>query len=217
MLDLFLENHIAILLGFKTTMFIFLISVIIWITWWIIWAYSAISSKKFKTIIDIIYLFFISIPIIILLFWFHYPLQIILDVNIDPIYTVILSLWIINILWVYKIIYNKLEFIQKKYSEFWSILWIEKKFIRSKIEYPLLFRKSINEILSYELNILHMTLFASLIWVNDIFRIAHKINASSYQTVEIYTFIWIIFLFISLTVHLLIYYLKKKYNYDYSW
>jgi ABC-type amino acid transport system permease subunit len=57
------------------------------------------------------------------------------------------------------------------------------------IEIPLLFRKSINELLSLEINILHMTLFASLIGVSDIFRVAHQINAITYQTIEIYSLI----------------------------
>jgi len=216
MLTLILENYQAILSGFKITLFIFFTTVIFWILCWVLFAYISINNKRVKTIIDLVYIIFISIPVIVLLFWFHYPLQIILNITISPIITTIVTLSIINILGIYKIIYKKIKYIKEKYSNFSSIIGINTKNIRKKIEYPLLFRKSIDEVLSYQINILHMTLFASLISVNDIFRVAHQINASTYKSIEIYTLIGIIFLLISLSINLLIIYLKKKYNYDYS-
>jgi ABC-type amino acid transport system permease subunit len=61
-----------------------------------------------------------------------------------------------------------------------------------------------------------MSLFASFIGVNDIFRIAQQLNASTYATVEIYTIIGVIFFIVSMLMNLVITYLKNKFNYAYS-
>jgi ABC-type amino acid transport system permease subunit len=63
---------------------------------------------------------------------------------------------------------------------------------------------------------LQLTLFASLISVEEIFRVAQRINATIYQPVEIYTALAIFFLIICLPLNGLAIYLKKKYTLNLS-
>lgn len=217
MFQFFIDNYEAFLWWFITTMIIcisvWIIGVLCGVILWFLWYYN----KILELITDILYWFFISIPVIILLFWMHYPLQILLDIQVNPLITIVSTLSIVNILSVYKIVIQKIIIIKSNYSALWKTLWISNKNIILKIEIPLLFRKSIDQILSFQLNILHMSLFASFISVNDIFRVAQQLNASTYATVEIYTIIGIIFFIISIIMNLFISYIKNKYNYDYSW
>ena len=59
---------------------------------------------------------------------------------------------------------------------------------------------------------LHTTLFASLISVEEIFRVAQRINAQIYKPVEIYTALGIFFLAISLPLNGLALWLPERFT-----
>ena len=63
---------------------------------------------------------------------------------------------------------------------------------------------------------LHATLFASLISVEEIFRVAQRINSSIYRPVEIYTALACFFLLVCLPINLLAVHLKNTYTRDMS-
>jgi ABC-type amino acid transport system permease subunit len=59
---------------------------------------------------------------------------------------------------------------------------------------------------------LQATIFASLISVGEIFRVAQRINSEVYRPVEIYTALALFFLAVCLPLHGLAQYLKKRYT-----
>ena len=59
---------------------------------------------------------------------------------------------------------------------------------------------------------LTLPLFASLISVEEIFRVAQRINAQIYRPVEIYTALGLFFLAVCLPVNGLAYWLQKRYT-----
>ena len=63
---------------------------------------------------------------------------------------------------------------------------------------------------------LHATLFASLISVEEIFRVSQRINSTIYRPVEIYTALAFFFLLVCLPINLTAAYLKKRYTRDFS-
>jgi len=67
-----------------------------------------------------------------------------------------------------------------------------------------------------QVNMLQATLFASLISVNEIFRVAQQINSQIYRPVEIYTALGLLFLAICLPLNGLALWLKAKYTRDNS-
>jgi len=63
---------------------------------------------------------------------------------------------------------------------------------------------------------LQATLFASLISVEEIFRVSQRINSTIYRPVEIYTALALFFLAVCLPINLAAAYLKKRYTRDLS-
>jgi ABC-type amino acid transport system permease subunit len=64
--------------------------------------------------------------------------------------------------------------------------------------------------------VLQSTLFGSLISVEEVFRVAQRINATAYQPVQIYTALALFFLLLCLPLYLLAYWLHMKFTRDYS-
>ncbi len=67
-----------------------------------------------------------------------------------------------------------------------------------------------------QVGMLQATLFASLISVNEIFRVAQQINSVIYKPVEIYTALGILFLAICLPMNGLALWLRQQFTRDYS-
>ncbi len=84
------------------------------------------------------------------------------------------------------------------------------------IEFPIIFRQILPSLLSIQVNMLQLTLFASLISVEEIFRVAQEINAQIYEPVQIYSALAIFFLIVCLPLNGIAVYLKQKYTRDIS-
>jgi ABC-type amino acid transport system permease subunit len=63
---------------------------------------------------------------------------------------------------------------------------------------------------------LQATLFASLISVDEIFRVAQRINARVYRPIEVYTALGVFFLAICLPMNGIALWLRRKYTRDLS-
>lgn len=153
-----------------------------------------------------------SIPILVLLFWLHYPLQELLGVVIIPFITAAIALSLVNIVGVAQIVRDVLNDFPKQYSIAGKVCGLSDKEIFTKIEFPIIFRQVIPQFLTLQVSMLQMTLFASLISVQEIFRVAQQINSMVYKPVEIYTALAIFFILICLPLNILSYWLKNKYT-----
>jgi len=153
-----------------------------------------------------------GIPILVLLFWLHYPLQSILHVVINPFYTAIAALAIVNVVAIAELIRNVLIDFPKQYIVAAQMCGISSRDIFKKIQFPLIFRQSLPSLLIIQVNILQATLFASLISVEEIFRVAQRINATIYKPVEIYTSLAILFILVLAPLNYLAYILKQRYT-----
>jgi len=157
-----------------------------------------------------------GIPVLILLFWLHYPLQAILNVSIDPFYTAALAISIINVFAVADLVRSALINFPVQYSLAAKVCGLTQKETFIKIEFPIILRQIIPTVLSLQVNMLQLTLFASFISVEEIFRVSQRINALIYKPIEIYTALAIFFLIICLPLNGLAIWLKRKYTRDIS-
>lgn len=157
-----------------------------------------------------------GIPVLILLFWLHYPLQVILNISIDPFYTAALAISIINVFAVADLVRTALINFPIQYSLAAKVCGLNHKETFIKIEFPIILRQIIPTILSLQVNMLQLTLFASFISVEEIFRVSQRINAIIYKPIEIYTALAIFFLIICLPLNSLAIWLKRKYTRDIS-
>lgn len=156
--------------------------------------------------------FFASTPVLVLLFWLHYPLQALLNIVIIPFITAAFALSVINIIGIAQIIRDTLDDFPEQYAVAGKVCGLNAKEIFLKIEFPIIFRQIIPQFLTLQVNMLQMTLFASLISVQELFRVAQQINALIYKPVEIYSALAVFFIAICLPLNVFAYWFKNKYT-----
>lgn len=156
------------------------------------------------------------IPVLVLLFWFHYPLQSMLGIVVNPFLTTIVALGIINIISTAFVISTELQLLPRSYREAGITLGMTSSQIVRYIELPLLVRRTLPQLLLNQAAMLEYTLFASLISVPELFRVAQTINAMVYKPVVIYSLLVVFFLMILGPLHLFIRRIQKKYVAEYA-
>lgn len=174
------------------------------------------SIKHIGKSIQYGYFFIQSIPVIIALFWVHYPLQELLEISIHPFITASFILTVFSTVSVAQIIKNALDSFPSQYEIAGVVCGLSNQEIIRKIKVPIIFRSVLPEILSIQISVLQMTLFASLISVEELFRVAQQINSQIYKPVEIYTGVAAFFISICLPLTIMANNLKIKYSRDYS-
>lgn len=155
-----------------------------------------------------------GIPILVLLYWAHYPAQRLLGVVVPPFVTAACVLAAVNVVVVAAIVAEALDDFPSQYLLAARVCGVPAGRAFFYIELPLLGRNLIPALLPVQVAILHGTLFASLISVEEIFRVAQRINAIEYKPIEIYSSLAVFFLVISVPVELLARYLRRRYTRD---
>ena len=157
-----------------------------------------------------------GIPILVFLFWLHYPAQAMFNLVIDPFITATVTLSIVNIFGVADIVRGAVNSFPKQYLTAAMVTGLPQKETVFRIILPLILREILPPLLLLQVTMLHTTLFASLISVEEIFRVAQRINAQIYRPVEIYTALGLFFLAVSLPVNGFAFWLKHRFTRDIS-
>jgi polar amino acid transport system permease protein len=157
-----------------------------------------------------------GVPVLAFLFWLHYPLQAMLHVVINPFYTAAAALSIINILAVSDTVRGALKDFPSQYVMAAQAYGLSSTQTLLNIQFPILLRQVLPGLLLIQVNMLQATLFASLISVDEIFRVAQRINAVIYRPVEVYTALAILFLIICLPLNGLALLLRTRFTRDLS-
>lgn len=153
-----------------------------------------------------------GLPLLVLLFWLHYPLQSLLEVVIDPFYTAAFALSLVNVFGVADIVKGALNDFPAQYDLAARVAGLTPRETLLHIKTPILLRQLIPVLLTSQVTMLQATLFASLISVDEIFRVAQRINAVVYKPVEIYTALGFFFLLVCLPVNGLALWLKRRFT-----
>ncbi|GAB6040175.1 amino acid ABC transporter permease [Endothiovibrio diazotrophicus] len=157
-----------------------------------------------------------GIPVIVFLFWLHYPAQAMLGIVVDPFYTTAIALTAVNVFSVFEIVRSAIINFPKQYTDAAKVCGVKPIIQIIRIEIPIVFRHIIPHLLTAQVVVLHMTLFGSLISVDELFRMAQRVNSQAYKPVEIYSAIGLFFLMLSLPINGIALYLKSKYGRDFS-
>jgi len=215
MIDILINYHTFFFAGFLTTLKLMLLIVLLGLVGGVVAGAVAskdpisgriLESAKFLTRI---------IPALVLLFWFHYPLQTMLGVVIDPFWTAVAVFGLINAISVAYLISNEIKLLPKKYIESAEVLGMKEKEIVRHIEVPLVFKRSFPEIMLLQAVMLEYTLFASLISVPEIFRVAQNVNSLIYNPVPVYSLLIIFFVIILAPLHLYVLHFRKNNKVEY--
>ena len=193
---------------------------VIWASGLILGTILGYLGSKYRSEIGVpvsIVAFILSgIPVLVLLFWLHYPVQAMLDVVIDPFYTACFALSLVNIFAVSEIVRSALSNFPTQYNLAAKVCGLTPKETFQKIELPIVLRQIMPSLLSLQVNMLQLTLFASLISVEEVFRVAQRINSLIYKPIEIYSALAIFFLAICLPLNGVALWLKYKFTRDIS-
>jgi polar amino acid transport system permease protein len=157
-----------------------------------------------------------GIPILVLLFWLYYPGETLLQINVDPFYVAALAISVVNIFLVADLTRNALLNFPNEYKLAAKVCGLSQRDTFFKIEMPIILRQILPGLLGIQVNMLQLTLFASLISVGEIFRVAQQINAQIYEPVEIYSALALFFLIVCLPLNGLAVWLKYKFTRDIS-
>jgi len=157
-----------------------------------------------------------GLPLLVLLFWLHFPLQSMLNVVIDPFITAAFALSIVNVFAIADIVKGALSDFPTQYVVAARVAGLTPRETLLHIKTPILFRQLIPVLLMLQVTMLQATLFASLISVEEIFRVAQRINAQVYKPVEIYTALGIFFLLVCLPINGIALWLKVRFTRNFS-
>lgn len=157
-----------------------------------------------------------GVPLLVFLFWLHYPAQALFDVVIDPFYTAAFTFSIVNIFAVADIVRGALIDFPQQYLIAAKVTGLTRHQTIFRIQMPLILRQILPGLLMAQVAMLHVTLFSSLISVEELFRVAQRINAQIYRPVEIYTALGVFFLAVSLPVNGFALWLRARFTRDVS-
>ena len=157
-----------------------------------------------------------AIPIIVFLFWLHYPAQMVLGVVVNPFITAAAALTTVNAVLVADLVRGAAVDLPQQYrtaAMACGLAWSDTvRFITA----PLLMRQLLPGVLSLQIVMLQASLFASLISVDEIFRVVQRINAEIYRPVEIYTGLALLFIAVCVPLHVLANHLRRRFTRDTS-
>lgn len=153
-----------------------------------------------------------GIPVIVFLFWLHYPLQYMLGVVIKPFYTATAALCIVNTFLVADLIRDVLLDFPNQYVMAAKVCGLSNRETVVRVQLPIIARQVLPNVLFVQVGMLQATLFASLISVEEIFRVAQRINSEVYRPVEIYTALALFFLAVCLPLHGLAQFLRQRFT-----
>lgn len=153
-----------------------------------------------------------GIPLLVFLFWLHYPAQAMFNVVIDPFYTAAFTLAIVNIFGVADIVRGALFDFPQQYLTAAKVTGLSKRQTIFRIQIPLILRQILPSLIFLQVAMLHTSLFASLISVEEIFRVAQRINAQIYRPIEIYTALGFFFLAVCVPINGFAFWLKHRFT-----
>lgn len=206
------------LLGLKVTL---KLCVWVWSIGIIIGALLGILSAKYdKTFFGgatkIVSMIITGVPIIVFLYWLYFPIQQQFNIDIPPFSIAVFALSFVNVFMVSDLVKNAIKELPNQYYLSAKVSGLSSKTFLTKIQIPLIFKQLVGPVLLVQITMLHSSIFASLINVDDIFRQIQRINALVYKPIELYTALALFFIAITAPLTILAKYLKKKYARDYS-
>lgn len=214
--DILANYYPQLLGGLWVTIELFLVSSVIGIVFGTLLGALGARYKEFGVAVQIFSFILASIPLLVILFWFYYPFQTILGISISAFTTASLALALINVAAISELIRGVLSEFPQQYVLVAKMSDLSPKQIFYKIQFPMIFRQIIPSLLTVQIFILQATLFASLIAVPEILRVAQNINAMIYKPIEIYTSLAFFFVITLLPINYFAYVLKRRFTRDFS-
>jgi polar amino acid transport system permease protein len=214
--DILLNYYPTLLGGLLVSLELFLSVAILGICFGVLFGAIGAKNPGAGLVVRIVSFLVAGVPLLVLLYWFYYPFQQLLGISASPFLTAVLTLTIVNIAAVAELVRGVLTDFPKQYITAAQMAGLSSGEIFKRVQFPMIFRQIIPSLLTTQLFILQCTLFASLISVQEIFRVAQNLNAVLYRPVEIYTALAVFFMLLLAPLYYLAYFLREKFTRDFS-
>lgn len=138
-----------------------------------------------------------SIPVMVYLLWCHYPLQTLLGISVRPFITAVVVFTFYNTLTIGEIVRGAVKDLPLSFSQAATATGLPRNVYVRYIMVPLALRAALPSYLASQVAVLHMTLFASLISVDELFRVTQRINALEYNAVGVFSLLALFYFVLS--------------------
>jgi polar amino acid transport system permease protein len=138
-----------------------------------------------------------SIPVMVYLLWCHYPLQTLLGISVQPFITAAVVFTVYNTLTISEVVRSAVEDLAVAFSQVAVATGVPRGVYVRYIMLPLALRAALPGYLVSQVGVLHMTLFASLISVDELFRVTQRINAIEYNAVGVFSLLALFYFVLS--------------------
>lgn len=195
-LNILIAHRADFLAGLQVTL---ALCAIIWTSGLVLGTALAVACTRAQIVnraVQIVAFILSALPLIVFLFWLHYPAQAALGVVIDPFYTAAFALSVLNIFAVADQVRTALLDFPAQYLDAAKVSGLKRQQTLRHIVLPLIVRQVLPGLLILQVMMLHATLLTSLISVDELLRAAQRVNAKIYKPVEIYTALGVFFLMI---------------------
>lgn len=169
-----------------------------------------------RRLLNIATLAVIAVPALVLLFWLYYPAQTLLGVSISPFWTAVTALVLMNTAGVYRILADAMKEFPRQYLVTAQICGMKQRDIVRYITAPILIRATLPRWLDLQVVVLQTSVFASLISVPEIFRVAQRVNSVEYEPVASFTAMAVLFALVAGSGIVLAQTLRRRFDRDQS-
>ena len=211
-LDIISEYWPALLNGLKVTLFISICACVFGLLSGFSLGVLAYRSSVARISLHILGFVSLSIPFLVWLYWFHFPLQQIFQIVVPPTWTTIFLLSFLNCIAVAEIWNSSLKNTDKEGYLVARMYGLKPVDAVRYIQVPIAVRQALPMLLALQVAILQLTLFSSLISVEEIFRVSQRINSAIYRPIEIYSALAIFFLVVCGPIYLFAFLLQKRFS-----
>jgi polar amino acid transport system permease protein len=138
-----------------------------------------------------------SVPVMVYLLWCHYPLQAALGISVPPFITAATVFTIYNALVVAEAVRGAIADLPIAYGMAARVNGVPRGIYLRVVVVPLACRAALPGYLVSQVAALHLTLFASLISVDELFRVTQRINAIEYNAVGVFSLLGLFYFVLS--------------------
>lgn len=157
-----------------------------------------------------------GLPVIVFLFWLHYPAQAMLEIVVNPFITACLALSTMGIFIVADAVRIVLINFPRQYEVAGRVCGLSSRQILIHIKAPIVIRQLVPNFIFISITLFQMTLFASFISVDEIFRVAQRINSITYRPIEVFSALAVFCIAVCVPMNVLAQYIGSRLTRDLS-
>jgi ABC-type amino acid transport system permease subunit len=143
-------------------------------------------------------------PFLVLLFWAHYPLQVFLGIVVPPFITAASLMAIYVTLCVAAIVSQAVFDATTEYGELGRALQLHPRKFARRIALPVAANRAGRVMLIVAIATIQMTMFSSLIGVDDLFRAAQRVNSEISRPILVFTAMASLYLLVCTPLYFLV-------------